>query len=86
MKTYMVIERFRPGCQDAVYERFHARGRLLPEGLHFRNSWRCAGAAICFQLMETADPALFEAWFERWRDLVEFELFEVGPGQPASEP
>jgi Protein of unknown function (DUF3303) len=31
----------------------------------------------CFQLMETSDPALFDVWFERWNDLVSFEVYPV---------
>ena len=27
--------------------------------------------------METTDPALFEAWFGQWRDLVSFEVIPV---------
>jgi len=73
----MVIERFRDGCFEAVYERFHKQGRLLPEGLRYLNSWVTKENQICFQLMETNDPALFETWFARWRDLVEFEIFEI---------
>jgi hypothetical protein len=29
------------------------------------------------QLMETADPTLFDVWTGRWRDLVEFEVIPV---------
>jgi hypothetical protein len=31
----------------------------------------------CFQLMETADPALLAAWTGRWDDLVSFEIVPV---------
>ena len=77
MRQYMVIERFRDGCYDAVYARFHAEGRLLPEGLTYLNSWVNRDSNICFQLMETEDPALFDIWFARWQDLVEFDLYPV---------
>lgn len=77
MKKYMVIERFKDGCFDAAYDRFHSEGRLLPDGLHYLNSWLNRRESVCFQLMETADPALFNIWFERWHDLVDFELFEI---------
>jgi Protein of unknown function (DUF3303) len=30
-----------------------------------------------FQLMETADPNLFDEWVARWRDLAEFEVVPV---------
>lgn len=77
MRQYMVIERFRPGCFDAVYARFREQGRLLPDGLIYINSWVNRDANICFQLMETADPALFDIWFARWQDLVEFDFYPI---------
>ena len=77
MKTYMIVERFRPGCRDAVYERFDRDGRLLPKGLHYVDSWPTADGTLCFQLMQTDDPALFDIWFARWSDLVGFELHEI---------
>ena len=78
MKTYMVVERFRPGRMSAAYERFEKDGRLLPDGLLYIDSWLASEAEICFQLMQTDDASLFEEWFSRWNDLVEFELHEIG--------
>lgn len=77
MTRYMVVERFRAGRRADVYARLNAEGRLLPEGLSYVASWVGAEADICFQLMETEDPALFPIWFDRWADLVDFELFEL---------
>jgi hypothetical protein len=75
---YMVIERYLHG-PGLVYERAAARGRMLPDGLEYVSSWVVDGAAMdrCFQLMRTTKPELFEIWFERWRDLVSFEVFPV---------
>ncbi len=74
---YMVIERYRSG-PGPVYERAAAHGRMLPDGLSYISSWVEAGEMDrCFQLMETGDPALFEAWTERWDDLVSFEIVPV---------
>ena len=75
---YMVIERYLSG-PGPVYERAAARGRMLPEGLVYVNSWVVddGGMDRCFQLMETDDPSLFSAWTDRWRDLVEFEIVPV---------
>ena len=39
MKQYMVIERFAPGTKSQVYERFEEKGRMLPEGLTYLDSW-----------------------------------------------
>ena len=74
---YMVIEKYRRGAPP-VYARAAERGRLLPPGLHYRDSWVDARSlACCFQLMETDEPALFEEWTRRWSDLVAFEIVPV---------
>lgn len=78
MKQYMVIERFRPGCKEAVYERFHQKGRMMPEGLAYINSWLEKDGDRCFQLMETDDPSLFQVWLDEWKDLVAMEVVALG--------
>ena len=78
MKQYMVIERFRPGGKEKVYERFHQQGRMLPEGLIYLSSWLEKDGDRCFQLMETDDPALFQVWLDEWKDLVAMEIVELG--------
>ena len=74
---YMVIERYLSG-PEPVYERAASRGRMMPDGLSYVDSWVVDGSLDrCFQLMETDDPALFDVWTARWRDLVEFEVVPV---------
>jgi hypothetical protein len=77
MKKYMVIEHFGEGKLDAVYERFHSKGRMLPDGLHFIESWLSDDGLRCFQLMETATPSLFVEWEKHWSDLARFEIVEL---------
>jgi hypothetical protein len=74
----MVIETFRPGCKAKIYERFHQKGRMMPDGLTYVNSWLEKDGARCFQLMEADDPALFQVWFDHWKDLMEIEIVELG--------
>jgi hypothetical protein len=78
MKQYMVIENFVPGCKAKIYERFHAKGRMLPEGLFYLNSWLAKDGDRCFQLMEASDSSLFQIWSEKWKDLVSIEVVEIG--------
>lgn len=74
---YMVIETFTRGPQS-VYERAAERGRMLPPGLEYVDSWVDERALDrCFQLMETEDPALFDDWIAAWADLAEFEVVPV---------
>jgi hypothetical protein len=72
----MVIERFTQGARP-VYERARDRGRMLPEGLEYVDSWVETDLRRCFQLMETDDPSLFERWTAQWDDLGEFEIVPV---------
>jgi hypothetical protein len=72
----MVIETFTQGARP-VYERARDRGRMLPEGLRYVDSWVETGLARCFQLMETDDPSLFARWTSQWDDLGEFEIVPV---------
>ena len=75
---YMVVERYLRG-PGPVYARVEAKGRMLPEGLRYVDSWVVDDVAMdrCFQLMDADDPALFDEWFARWEDLTEFQLYPV---------
>lgn len=81
----MVIERFRSPDGEAVYRRFHERGRMAPPGLEYLGSWVHVETGRCFQLMETPDPALLDEWASNWRDLVDFEFVPVITGQEMAE-
>ena len=77
MALYMVVEHFRDGEAAPVYRRFRERGRMAPEGLQYVASWVSEDLATCWQVMETSDPALLEAWMRNWEDLVSFEVHRV---------
>ncbi len=74
---YMVIEKFKSGSRDKVYERFTTRGRVLPDGLFYVNSWLEFQGNRCFQLMETDKEYLFDEWRKEWEDLVDFEIIPL---------
>lgn len=82
---FLVIERFRNGDSAPVYERFRERGRMMPEGLRYVDSWIETSFERCFQLMETDDPELFKDWTSHWDDLVEFEILPVIGSKEAAE-
>ena len=73
----MVIETFTRGAAP-VYERAAERGRMLPTGLEYVDSWIDErGLDRCFQLMQTDDPSLFDEWIAHWSDLADFEVVPV---------
>jgi len=77
MPEYMVIERFKAGHSEAVYDRFCRKGRMLPEGLTYLDSWLSARDDTCYQLMRTDHPEIFDSWTRNWDDLVDFEVIEL---------
>ena len=74
---YMIIERVHPGKLKAMYERLEQKGRMLPEGLKYINSWIKQDLSICYQLMETRDKVKLQEWIGHWNDLVDFEVIPV---------
>ncbi len=74
---YMVIETFKAGMADKVYERFNQKGRMLPDGVYYLDSWLSNDRTKCFQLMEADKFELIEEWIAKWDDLTEFEVVSV---------
>jgi len=84
MALFMVVEHYTHG-PGPVYARAAERGRMLPDGLRYLDSWVVAGTLDrCFQLMQTDDPALFDVWTSHWRDLVTFDIYPVVTSAQAS--
>jgi hypothetical protein len=80
---YMVVETFTSGPRP-IYQRARDRGRMLPDGLDYIDSWIDERLDRCFQLMETDDPSLFDQWIASWSDLGEFEVVPVIASAEAS--
>ena len=75
---FMVIERFKDNDMIPVYRRVRERGRGLPDGLRYIDSWVQPDFSRCFQLMECDDLALLQQWVLHWRDAgVTFEIVPV---------
>jgi len=75
--VYMVIERFHPGKVKELYKRFDERGRTLPEGVHYINSWINEEVSVCYQVMESSSEEKLQEWISHWNDLAGFEVIPV---------
>lgn len=82
---FMVIEKFKNRDPKPVYRRFLENGRMMPDGLIFRESWIETNFERCFQLMECDDAALLQEWILQWQDLVDFEIIAVAESKKTSE-
>lgn len=74
---YMIIERFRPGKEKEQYQRFDEKGRMLPEGITYINSWITEDVSSCYQVMEAGSEEKLQEWINNWNDLVDFEVIPV---------
>ena len=75
---FMVIERFENNDMLPVYKRLRERGRSMPDGLRYVDSWIEPNFARCFQLMECDDARLLQEWVLNWRGTgMTFEIVPV---------
>ena len=74
---YMIIERFKPEKLKAMYQRFEEKGRMLPEGVKYINSWIDERITVCYQVMESDSTEKINEWIGKWNDLVDFEVIPV---------
>ena len=63
---FMIVERFPDKDMRPVYRRLREKGRGLPEGLRYVDSWVEQDFSRCFQLMECDDVALIHEWTRHW--------------------
>jgi hypothetical protein len=82
---YMIIEKFQPGKVKTMYQRFAEKGRMLPEGVSYINSWINESITVCYQVMESESPAKLQEWMDQWKDLVDFEVVPVISSAEAKE-
>ena len=78
---FMVIERFKDADPVPIYQHLRDRGRVLPEGLEYVDSWIEASFGRCFQLMKCDDPTLLQEWVLQWQGLADFEFVPVVPSK-----
>src|SRR5262245_56889613 len=59
---FMVIERFKDSDMVPVYRRLREKGRMLPDGLKYIDSWIEPNFSRCFQVMECDDLRRLQEW------------------------
>ena len=82
---YMIIETFHPDKVKQLYKRFEEKGRQLPEGVHYINSWINEDVTICYQVMESDTEEKIYEWIQHWIDLADFKVIPVITSAQAKE-
>ena len=82
---YFIIEQFHPGKVKELYKRFEEKGRMMPEGVSYINSWINKELTVCYQVMETDDINKLQEWISNWNDLADFEIIPVITSAEAKE-
>lgn len=72
---YMVIERYKD--KEMVYKRFREKGRMMPEGVNYVNSWVAEDGNTCYQINEAQSEELLHEWASNWNDVTDFEFIPI---------
>ena len=80
---YMVIERYKN--KEEVYKRFREKGRMMPEGVSYVNSWVSEDGNTCYQINEAQNEELLYEWASNWNDVTDFEFIPVISSQEMSD-
>jgi len=81
----MIVERFHQGKVQTLYKRFAEKGRMMPEGVNYINSWINEDVTVCYQVMETDSIEKLHEWISHWNDLADFEIVPVITSAQAKE-
>ena len=82
---YMIIEKFHSGKGKLIYQRFKEKGRMMPEGVEYINSWINEPVSICYQVMESDCLEKIQEWISHWSDIADFEVVPVMTSEEAKE-
>ena len=82
---YMIIETFHPGKVKQLYKRFEEKGRLMPQGVQYINSWINEDITTCFQVMESDTEKKIYEWIQNWIELSDFKVIPVITSSQAKE-
>ena len=82
---YMIIEKFHSSKGKLIYQRFKEKGRMMPEGVEYINSWINEPVSICYQVMESDCLEKILEWISHWSDIADFEVVPVMTSEEAKE-
>ncbi len=82
---YLIIETYHNGKVKTLYQRFAEKGRMMPEGVNYINSWIDESIEVCYQIMESDSLEKLQEWVGHWNDLADFQIIPVLTSAEAKE-
>lgn len=82
---YMIIEEFHSDKVKQLYKKFEEKGRQLPEGVRYINSWVTEDVTICYQVIESDKEEKIYQWIRQWIDFADFKVIPVITSAEAKE-
>jgi hypothetical protein len=79
----LAIEHWRADAAPAIYAKFAAEGRGLPDSVTVLGSWTDPELTTCWQIMEGATADDLAAWREHWSEFMDIEIVPVVTGAEA---
>ncbi len=76
-QLYMIVEKFKSGERETIYQRLQKKGRMLPAGVEYVNSFLSEDAQTCYQLIKSVSREKINTWIDRWKDVIDFEVVPI---------
>ena len=80
---FMVIERYKD--KEAVYKRFHEKGRMMDKDINYVASWVSTDGNVCYQINDCKNEEALYNWASNWSDITDFEFIPVITSSEMSE-
>ncbi|KAA9038083.1 DUF3303 domain-containing protein [Ginsengibacter hankyongi] len=68
-----------------MIQKIEEKGRQLPTGVHYINSWINEEVTTCYQVMESDSEEKINEWIQHWNDLADFKVIPVITSAQAKE-
>ncbi len=77
LKEYLIIETYKTGKTEEIYQRYSEKGRMISRGIDYINSWLTDDLQKCYQIMTSDSEEKLLEWTKHWKDLMGFEIVPV---------
>ena len=80
---FLVIEKFKDTKE--VYKRVREKGRMMPKGMTYVDSWVSLDGNTCWQINDCENEEQLHEWVSHWKDVCDCECIPVITSHEMSE-